>query len=115
MPRVFISYRHDDSAEVARRLYDRLAAAYGADSIFMDARSIPFGEDFRTKIRAAIQGCDVMLALVGAGWSGATSERRRLDSLDDYIFLEIKEAIQRAIPVVPILIGRVSMPKPEDL
>ena len=36
MPKVFISYRRDDSAAVAGRLYDRLAAHFGPGSVFID-------------------------------------------------------------------------------
>ena len=34
MSKLFISYRRDDSADVAGRIYDRLLGRYGADSIF---------------------------------------------------------------------------------
>jgi hypothetical protein len=36
MPRVFISYRREDSGDSARRLYDRLSERFGKDCILMD-------------------------------------------------------------------------------
>ena len=33
---IFISYRRDDSAGYAGRLYDRLTARFGGDRVFMD-------------------------------------------------------------------------------
>ena len=48
MPKVFVSYRREDSIDAAGRLYDRLTAQFGRESVFMDVDSIPFGVDFRT-------------------------------------------------------------------
>jgi hypothetical protein len=36
MPRIFISYRREDSEHIAGRLYDRLHAHFGRDNVFMD-------------------------------------------------------------------------------
>ena len=47
MSKIFLSYRHQDSAGVAGRIYDRLRAHFGGDAIFMDIDTIPFGLDFR--------------------------------------------------------------------
>jgi formylglycine-generating enzyme required for sulfatase activity len=49
--KIFISYRRRDSAGVTGRIYDRLCAHFGWDAVFMDIDSIPFGEDFRERIR----------------------------------------------------------------
>jgi len=43
MANIFISYRRSDSAAIAGRIRDRLAQYYGADAIFIDIDSIPFG------------------------------------------------------------------------
>ena len=43
---IFISYRRDDSAGYAGRLYDRLVAHFGADIVFMDVEGIEPGTDF---------------------------------------------------------------------
>ena len=50
MPKIFLSYRRQDSVGVAGRIYDRLRAHFGDDAIFMDIDSIPFGVDFREHI-----------------------------------------------------------------
>jgi hypothetical protein len=46
MPRIAISYRRADSAQIAGRILDRLAIEYGKDAIFMDIYDIPLGADF---------------------------------------------------------------------
>ncbi len=40
MPRIFISYRRDDSAAHAGRLYDRLIDHFDQQSVFMDVDTI---------------------------------------------------------------------------
>ena len=52
MDGIFISYRRDDSAGYAGRLYDRLSAHFGADQVFMDVAGIELGTDFVTAIEA---------------------------------------------------------------
>ena len=47
---IFLSYRRDDSAGFAGRLYDRLASRYGADRLFMDVDTIRPGHDFAEDI-----------------------------------------------------------------
>ena len=46
MPRIFISYRRDDSAAHAGRLYDRLEGHFGQGQVFMDVDAIRPGVDF---------------------------------------------------------------------
>ncbi len=46
MPKIFISYRRDDSAGHAGRLYDRLVDRFGQGQVFMDVDAIRPGLDF---------------------------------------------------------------------
>ena len=69
MAKIFLSYRRRDSAGIAGRIYDRLRAHFGDDAIFMDIDSIPFGEDFRKHIDAAVGQCDLVLAVIGTKWA----------------------------------------------
>jgi hypothetical protein len=50
MAGIFISYRRDDASGHAGRLFDRLAARFGRDRVFMDVTDIAPGEDF-TRVR----------------------------------------------------------------
>jgi hypothetical protein len=67
MAKIFLSYRRQDSAGIAGRIYDRLRAHFGDDTVFMDIDSIPFGVDFREHIGAAVGQCDVVLERSGPG------------------------------------------------
>ena len=46
MPKIFISYRRNDSASNAGRIYDRLEGRFGQGQVFMDVDTIKPGLDF---------------------------------------------------------------------
>ena len=115
--RVFVSYRREDSRDVAGRIYDRLAGHFGAENVFKDVDSIPLGVDFREHIRAAVERCDVLLAVVGPHWLTTEGPRggRRLDDSSDFVRLEVNAALDRRIRVVPLLVGGATMPRADEL
>jgi TIR domain-containing protein len=114
--RVFISYRRNDSAGYAGRLYDRLADRLGYDRVFMDVDSIEPGVDFGEVIQAAVASCQVLVALIGPGWLATDQEgHKRLDDPDDIVRLELEAALSRNIRVIPVLIAGASMPSRQDL
>eukprot|EP01041_Mallomonas_annulata_P016357 gene16357-biopygen9244 len=107
MDGIFISYRRDDSAGYAGRLYDRLAAQFGADRVFMDVAGIELGTDFVTAIEQAVGSCKVLIVVIGDEWLSTTDTagRRRLDDPHDFVRLETSVALEREIRVVPVLVG----------
>jgi hypothetical protein len=115
--KVFISYRRDDSAGSAGRLHDQLAAEFGREQIAMDVDSFPLGINFVTALREEVGKCDVLLAVIGPNWLNARDEAgsRRLDNLNDFVRTEIATALQRDIPVIPILLDGVKPPQPHQL
>ena len=58
---VFICYRREDSADIAGRIYDRLAARFGREHVFKDVDSVPLGVDFRTHIEQMVGRCDALV------------------------------------------------------
>jgi hypothetical protein len=117
MDGIFISYRRDDSAGYAGRLYDRLAAHFGAERVFMDVEGIEPGLDFVVAIEEAVASCRVLIAVIGDEWTTAADAagRRRLDDPNDFIRLETGAALQRGIRVVPVLVGGAVMPLVADV
>ena len=47
MPKIFISYRREDSQDFTGRLHDKLVDHFGETNVFFDVDSIPTGVDFR--------------------------------------------------------------------
>jgi hypothetical protein len=115
--RIFISYRRQETAWPAGRLYDVLVEHFPAEQVFKDVDSIEPGEDFVERITAAVSSCDVLLALIGRQWLTITDEtgQRRLDNPGDYVRLEIETALTRNIRVIPILVDDARMPRANQL
>jgi outer membrane protein assembly factor BamB len=115
--RIFLSYRREETEHLAGRLADRLVERFGESQVFMDVDSIPPGVDFAEAIQRAVSGCDVLLALIGRQWTTLVDEqgRRRIDDPDDFIVLEVRAALDRNIPVIPVLVDGAVMPQRREL
>jgi hypothetical protein len=113
---VFISYRRADSDVIAGRMRDRLARSFGDDSIFMDIDNIPFGVDFREHVKTVLMRGQVMIAVIGKNWLARDEAgRSRLEDETDPVRIEIEAALARKIPIIPVLVGGATMPKPAEL
>jgi len=116
MANIIISYRRSDSAAIAGRIRDRLAEHYGADAVFMDIDSIPFGIDFRQHIQEVVTKNHIMLVLIGPKWMGAKKGgMSRISDDKDPIRIEIETALKQRMPLIPILVGGAAMPKSSAL
>ncbi|MBN1451681.1 MAG: SUMF1/EgtB/PvdO family nonheme iron enzyme [Anaerolineales bacterium] len=115
--RIFISYRRADSAGYAGRIYDRLTAHFGEDTVFMDVDTIEAGLDFVEVLQNAVQCCDVLVALIGRSWLNIKDEtgKRRLDNPEDFVRIEIAAALSRNIRVIPVLVDGATMPRSTEL
>ncbi len=115
--RVFLSYRRDDSYDATHRLYEELTAEFGKSSLVMDIDDIPAGEDFRRFVTESVRRATAVLVVIGDHWLTIQdpSGRRRLDTADDYVRLEIEIAEQCGKPIIPVLVGRVVMPPADSL
>ncbi len=115
--RVFLSYRRSDAAVAADNIYRYLCRRFGTDQIFKDVNSIPLGVDFRDHLAMELQSCNVFVAIIGENWLNAQGANgiRRLDDPTDFVRIETEFALERGIPIVPVLIGRVRMPTENEL
>ena len=115
--RIFISYRRQETAWPAGRLYDVLVEHFPAEAVFKDVDNIDPGDEFVERITAAVASCDVLLALIGPQWLTITNKKgqRRLDNPEDYVRLEIETALTRKIRVIPILVDDARMPGEDEL
>jgi hypothetical protein len=93
---IFISYRREDTAGHAGRLYDRLHDRFPQNKIFMDVDTIDPGMDFGAAIEASVSSCDVLIAVIGKRWLTSADEegRRRLDHPEDFVRREIATALK---------------------
>lgn len=114
---IFISYRRDDSSGYAGRLFDRLSAHFGRANVFMDIEALEPGADFVDGIDHAMASCEALIVLIGTEWLSATDAkgRRRLDNSNDFIRLEVANALQHDLLVLPVLVNGAVMPNEDEL
>ena len=113
---IFISYRRDDTADITGRIYDRLVQRFGKPSVFKDVDSIPFGTDFRKHLTNSVAQCSVLLVVIGRYWMAEKDNgRRRTDEPHDFVRIELEAALQRDIPIIPLIIQGAAMPSEHEL
>ena len=80
--------------------------------VFLDWEGIELGEDFVAKLASIGKSCRVLLALIGKDWLTATdaSGTQRIAQPTDFVHREIAGALQRNIPVVPVLLYGATVP-----
>ncbi|WP_275100365.1 TIR domain-containing protein [Sedimenticola hydrogenitrophicus] len=114
---IFVSYRREDSREVTGRICDRLNGEFGKETVFRDVDSIPAGVDFREHIGNTIDHCNVLVAIIGNQWLEAKNAKgeRRLELAGDPLRVEIETALNKGIPVIPVLVKNSRMPDADEL
>ena len=114
---IFICYRRDDTAYVTGYINDRLCEEFGAESVFTDVDNIALGVDFRTVLDETVGQCQIFLAVIGEHWLTARNSDGvlRLQDPSDFVRIEIESALQRNIPVIPLLVGGIKMPSKDEL
>ena len=112
MARFFISYRREDSAAEAGRLYDLLCQRFDRDAVFMDVDTLRPGVNYAGVIEQHLRECQALLAVIGRGWlnAGAPAGGRRLDTADDFVRREIELALSRGVTVIPVLVDGAQTP-----
>lgn len=116
MSKIFISYRRSDTAAIAGRIADRLKFFFGAEAVFIDIDDIPVAVDFRVYLEQTINGCDIVLALIGDRWLELDLEGiPRISDPKDFVRIELETAIERSTPIIPVLVGDSALPSSDQL
>jgi glutamate/aspartate transport system substrate-binding protein len=113
--RIFISHRHTDAFDAARRLATTLKYAY-KHSVFIDEH-IDGGTLWSHELEREVRRSDAMIVLIGPDWLDARDEKnnRRLDDPEDYVRKEVTEALKLGIFVLPVLLNGAPMPSRDRL
>src|SRR5690242_16240519 len=103
---VFVSYRTTDNPLGAAGIHDALARRFGRDRVFRDSVSLAAGDHYPTKLRESLERADVLVAVIGPRWNELTGEQGRLliQRDRDWVRWEIARAIERGIPIIPVLL-----------
>ena len=112
VPKVFLSYRRDDSVGHAGRIHGELQRRLGPNRVFRDIEAIPLGADFINSVETTLAGCRVVVAVIGRRWlTVRRGGARRLDDVDDLVRRELAFALHKHIPVIPVLVDGAAMPQ----
>ena len=114
-PAIFISYRSRDAGGHGRALHEYLSGRFGDERVFFDRNTIESGNVFPDKLRQGVEGCAVLLALIGPEWLDVRGEDggRRLGDADDFVRREIALALEQGKKVIPVLFDDAPVP-PRD-
>ena len=114
---IFISYRRLDSKSDARSICQRLEKSFGKRKVFIDVDSIRPGENFQSVLKNDLEKCNIMVVVIGPRWlellrsSGPTD----IETSHDYVYLEVASALERKLPIFPVLVDGATMPEAKDL
>jgi len=114
--RVFVNYRTRDEASTALLVSRHLSDRIGEQNVFLDTRSIEPGTLFDDTLLRNVWRSDVMVSIMGALWldfPGTTG--RAIDDPNDWIHIELFEALTHQVRVVPLLVGETRFPKAHEL
>lgn len=115
-PKLFLSYRRSDAADISGRVYDGLSREHGKKRVIKDVNSFPPGVDFKEYIEDIIPSCTAVLVIISPHWTqtrGGSPRTRK--GFDDYVHLEIRCALEHGVPVIPVLVGGARLPDPKRL
>ncbi len=121
MAKIFLCYRREDSPFAVDMIDDALRTQFGREAIVRDIDTFPLGRDFRLVIAQEVNACDILVAVIGDRWldirhtEGPKSDQRRVDDPTDFVRLELETALERDIPLIPVLVDRAEMPSEADL
>src|SRR5262245_48664819 len=113
--RIFISYRREDAPDAAGRLYDLLKSELPACNLFLDVdgHSIKPGDDFVEVLKSHVSAADAVLVVIGPRWAELMAARK--GDPNDWVYIEIRAALDARKQVIPILVGRARMPREDTL
>jgi pterin-4a-carbinolamine dehydratase len=102
-----------DSFSISRRLASSLRNDFGDKAVYFDETSALPGTVWPNSIRAAVEGADVLIPVIGPTWLKTHDEksgRRRIDLPDDWVRLEILSFLSRAranqdLVVLPVVLS----------
>ena len=91
MPSIFICYRRGDLHHGVDKIAENLRSHFGKESVLLDHEAFVGGVEWGFQNRALVAQADVIVCVVGPGWSQESSSEGPIVELD-YVAEEIKLA-----------------------
>jgi hypothetical protein len=116
-PSVFVSYRRSDSKMFVPGLVRDLGNRKSLRHVdfFLDLNDIPPSSYWPDVINRKLRECALFIAVIGPAWLSAGDDGgRRIDDPRDPVRRELSTALQRGVPVLPLLVDA-RLPNAADL
>lgn len=115
--KIFLSYRRQDSEWVTLTLYNELRQQLKDASIFKDFNTIKPSEDFTKAIDDNLKSCDLLIVVIGKQWLTCEDSEgnQRIFKDDDFVRMEIANALKNNKKVIPVLVDGAIMPSNDQL
>jgi outer membrane protein assembly factor BamB len=107
--KIFISYRREDSETMAGRIFDWLSDRMPRETVFIDIDTVDYGANFVQRIAETIPQCRAMLVVIGPHWLTDAGD------LSHHVRLEIEQALQHQVQIIPLLVEGASIPSAEQV
>ncbi len=115
MPRIFISYRREDSKAESRLIDTKLRKEFGDANVFLDTTTLKSGTIWSAEIQSAIIASDIVIVVIGNKWDDKNNLIRLHDPADT-LRREIETAINHRKRIIPVLVDdRSKMPDGSQL
>jgi TIR domain len=112
--KIFICYRRVNK-EFARGIERTLVEDFGRGSVFLDTDEIPGGQVWTKKVLEVFEDEPVVVTLVTTRWNSRRAGKLRLLAEDDHVRFELEAALERGLPIVPVLYEPARAPKKTEL
>jgi hypothetical protein len=113
MVKILICYRREDGEYPAYLIYKGLSDHFGSESDYFDVDTIQLVTEYHEYHKNQISEYDILLAVIGDQW--VETLEQRVGDPKDFVQIEIKAALNRDIPIVPILVGQALAPDEKQL
>ena len=112
--KIFICYRRADK-ELARGIESKLTGEFGSNSVFLDVEKISGGKKWKNSVTKAIKANPIVITLITTKWNSRRGGKPKLMDPNDHVRFELETALGKGLTVVPVLYGRATLPKEEQL
>ena len=105
--KMFVSYRRKANVQRAMNLTAVLRANFGEENVFLDTGDIEIGNSFPDVLKSKIDEAHTLIALISPEWLSSLDDsyRRRINSPQDWVHIEIATSLKRGINIVPVYVG----------
>jgi hypothetical protein len=115
MRQVFISYRRADAGDLAEKVAQSIRSVFGKAAVFIDTGDVPAGSRWAAVLDSQLERTVGLLCAIGEHWTGDDGDGRRIDDPNDWVRREVRTAINRRIPVLPVVADPAHLPSTEEV